>query len=223
MGRWPGLCTRKGAKSLLVFKLMNRWRYKQVLAHTCSEFSPLSPPLLSHNQQNTRSVAVARTPLYLADAADEDDIDVDEPAPEDFIVNVGDIEEPETSDESGPAWEALNERIEAMRVKHRRSENDTGSPEYQVAGMTERIAYLTEHLKQHPKDFSTRRGLVALVNKRRRLLNYLFTEDTERYIDVVQSLGIRHKAPSRVQTKLEKYGRFPGPKPNKYKNKQSSR
>jgi small subunit ribosomal protein S15 len=110
-----------------------------------------------------------------------------------------------------------------MRIKHRRSENDTGSPEYQVAGMTERIAYLTEHLKEHPKDFSTRRGLVALVNKRRRLLNYLFKEDVQRYKDVVASLGIRHKAPSPVQTKEEKYGRFPGQKPNKYKNKQTSK
>merc|ERR1711976_952961 len=73
--------------------------------------------------------------------------------------------------------------------------------EYQVAGMTERIAYLTEHLKEHPKDFSTRRGLVALVNKRRRLLNYLFKEDVQRYKDFVASLGILHKAPSPVQTK----------------------
>mmetsp|Transcript_3376 Transcript_3376/g.3930 ORF Transcript_3376/g.3930 Transcript_3376/m.3930 type:complete len:197 (+) Transcript_3376:56-646(+) len=194
------------SKSVLVFVLAT--------LSSASAFAPV--PL------NTRTVAVARTPLYLADAADEDDIDVDEPAPEDFIVNVGDIEEPETSDESGPAWEALNERVEAMRIKHRRSDNDTGSPEFQVAGMTERISYLTEHLKQHPKDFSTRRGLVALVNKRRRLLNYLFSEDTDRYVAVVQSLGIRHKAPSPVQSRVEKYGRFPGQKPNKYRNKQSS-
>lgn len=162
-------------------------------------------------------------PLYVADEFDADIADVDNPAPEDFIVNVGDIEEPETPDESATAWLALNERVAAMRIKHRRSENDTGSPEYQVAGMTERIAYLTEHLKEHPKDFSTRRGLVALVNKRRRLLNYLFKEDVKRYQDVVSSLGIRHKAPSRVQTKEEKYGRFPGPKPNKYKNKRVRR
>jgi small subunit ribosomal protein S15 len=107
-----------------------------------------------------------------------------------------------------------------MRIKYRRSENDTGSPEFQVAGLTERIAYLTDHLKEHPKDFSTRRGLVALVNKRRRLLNYLFTEDLNRYKDLVDSLGVRHKAPSRVQSKDEKYGRYPQQKPNKYANKQ---
>merc|ERR1712154_734785 len=105
-----------------------------------------------------------------------------------------------------------------MRAKYRRSDADTGSPEYQVAGMTERITYLTDHLKKHPKDFSTRRGLVALVNKRRRLLNYLFKEDEKRYVEVVSSLGIRHKPPSKVQSKEEKYGRFNHQKPNKYKN-----
>jgi small subunit ribosomal protein S15 len=105
-----------------------------------------------------------------------------------------------------------------MRTKYRRSENDTGSPEYQVAGLTERIAYLTNHLKEHPKDFSTRRGLVALVNKRRRLLNYLFKEDVGRYKDVVASLGVRHKPPSKVQSKEQQYGRFPKQKPNKYPN-----
>lgn len=160
-------------------------------------------------------------PLY-ADAADEI-TDVDEPAPEDFIVNVGDIDEPDVTDDATPAWALLNERITEMRIKYRRSENDTGSPEFQVAGMTERISYLTNHLKEHPKDFSTRRGLVALVNKRRRLLNYLFSEDVDRYVDVVSSLGIRHKAPGLVQSRDEKYGRFPGPKPNKYKNKQVSK
>ena len=165
---------------------------------------------------------IASRPLF-ADAADEI-ADVDEPAPEDFIVNVGDIDEPEDGDDSdaAPAWAVLNERISEMRIKYRRSDQDTGSPEYQVAGLTERIAYLTEHLKEHPKDFSTRRGLVALVNKRRRLLNYLFKEDVNRYKDLVSSLGVRHKAPSRVQDKIEKYGRFPSQKPNKYKNQQNS-
>ena len=149
--------------------------------------------------------------------------DDEEPAPEDFIVNAGDLDdEPaDATDDSVPGWYALNERVSEMRAKYRRSDKDTGSPEFQVAGITERISYLTGHLKEHPKDFSTRRGLVALVNKRRRLLNYLFSEDVNRYKEVVSSLGIRHKAPSRVQSKDELYGRFPGPKPNKYKNKQS--
>jgi ribosomal protein S15 len=77
-----------------------------------------------------------------------------------------------------------------------------------VAGMTERISYLTKHLQQHPKDFSTRRGLVAMVNKRRRLLNYLYTEDQEKYISIIASLGIRHKAPAMFD-KETRYSSYP--------------
>jgi len=108
-----------------------------------------------------------------------------------------------------PAWAESQQRIQDFRMKHRRHEKDTGSPEFQVAGMTERISYLTKHLQVHPKDFSTRRGLVALVNKRRRLLNYLSRESPERYLAVVHSLGIRHKPPSKVRSRQEQYGRFP--------------
>jgi len=150
-----------------------------------------------------------------------EDLVVDEPAPEDFIVNVGDIDdEPSSDDDTVPGWQMLNERIAEARAKYRRSDNDTGSPEFQVAGMTERIGYLTEHLKLHPKDFSTRRGLVALVNKRRRLLNFLFKEDVERYRSVVSSMGIRHKAPGKVLGKEQMYGRFPQQKPKQYANKE---
>lgn len=170
---------------------------------------------------NNRFGVVSQTkPLFMSDEV----ADIDEPAPEDFIVNVGDIDdEPadETADDSQPSWAALNERVAEMRAKYRRSDNDTGSPEFQVAGMTERISYLTNHLKENPKDFSTRRGLVALVNKRRRLLNYLFSEDVDRYLDVVKSLGVRHKPPSKVLSKDQRYGRFPKQKPNKYANKQA--
>ena len=74
--------------------------------------------------------------------------------------------------------------------------------------MTERISYLTKHLQQNPKDFSTRRGLVAMVNKRRRLLNYLYTKDQERYVSLIQSLGIRHKAPGRYD-RQERYASYP--------------
>lgn len=108
-----------------------------------------------------------------------------------------------------PAWAVSAENMKALREKHRLHEKDTGSPEYQVAGMTERISYLTGHLQKHPKDFSTRRGLVALVNKRRRLLNYLSTEDVNRYKALVASLGIRHKAPGAVPSREETYARFP--------------
>jgi 5-enolpyruvylshikimate-3-phosphate synthase len=85
--------------------------------------------------------------------------------------------------------------------------------------MTERINHLTNHLKDHPKDFSTRRGLVALVNKRRRLLNYLFSEDEKRYADIVSALGVRHRVPGAIATKEDLYGRFPRQKSNKGKSK----
>jgi small subunit ribosomal protein S15 len=68
---------------------------------------------------------------------------------------------------------------------------DTGSPEVQVALLSERIGQLTEHFKTHKKDHASRRGLLMLVSKRRRLLDYLKKYDSERYQTVIQKLGIR--------------------------------
>jgi len=68
---------------------------------------------------------------------------------------------------------------------------DTGTPEVQIAIFSERIKELTEHLKSHSKDHSTRRGLLKLVGKRRRLLNYLMSADIERYRAIIAELGIR--------------------------------
>ena len=70
-------------------------------------------------------------------------------------------------------------------------DSDTGSPEVQVAILSERITYLTEHFKTHAKDHHSRRGLLKLVGKRRRLLDYLKTRDSERYTELIQRLGIR--------------------------------
>ena len=68
---------------------------------------------------------------------------------------------------------------------------DTGSPEVQVALLSERINYLTEHFKTHAKDHHSRRGLLKLVGQRRRLLDYLKKKDTDRYADLIKRLGIR--------------------------------
>jgi small subunit ribosomal protein S15 len=68
---------------------------------------------------------------------------------------------------------------------------DTGAPEVQIAIFSKRINELTEHLKRHPKDHSTRRGLLKMVGKRRRLLNYLMDRDIERYRSIIKQLGIR--------------------------------
>jgi len=75
--------------------------------------------------------------------------------------------------------------------KYARHPGDTGSPEVQIALLTRRIAQLTEHLKQHKKDFHSRRGLYLLVGQRRRLLRYLKREDPKRYAKLLQELGIR--------------------------------
>jgi small subunit ribosomal protein S15 len=84
------------------------------------------------------------------------------------------------------------EQKRAVIDQHRRDANDTGSPEVQIALLSERIGQLTEHFKTHQKDHGSRRGLLMLVSKRRRLLDYLKTYDSGRYKSVVQRLGLRH-------------------------------
>lgn len=74
---------------------------------------------------------------------------------------------------------------------HGKNEKDTGSAEVQIAIFSERIKALTAHLQRHPKDHSTRRGLLKLVGKRRRLLNYLMDTDISRYRSIIEQLGIR--------------------------------
>ncbi|AEI37567.1 MAG: 30S ribosomal protein S15 [Zymomonas mobilis subsp. pomaceae] len=83
------------------------------------------------------------------------------------------------------------ERKEALIKEYARVEGDTGSPEVQVAVLTERIINLTEHFKAHAKDNHSRRGLLRLVNKRRSLLDYVKNKDQARYSDLIARLGLR--------------------------------
>ena len=83
------------------------------------------------------------------------------------------------------------ERKVELIQQFRKHEADTGSPEVQVALLTDRIVYLTEHFKTHKKDHHSRRGLLKLVGQRRRLLDYLKRKDVERYRTVVKALGLR--------------------------------
>ncbi|HEY5663801.1 MAG TPA: 30S ribosomal protein S15 [Ilumatobacter sp.] len=76
-------------------------------------------------------------------------------------------------------------------AKHGSSANDTGSPEVQIALLTDRITHLTEHLKMHAKDHHSRRGLLMLVGRRRRMLDYLRGIDVERYRTLISELGLR--------------------------------
>jgi len=84
------------------------------------------------------------------------------------------------------------EKKQELIQKFGRSDGDTGSAEVQIALLTERINELTEHLRSHRKDHHSRRGLLMLVGKRRRLLRYLESSDLDRYRQVVADLGLRH-------------------------------
>ena len=83
------------------------------------------------------------------------------------------------------------ERKAALAKEHGRGKGDTGSPEVQVAILTDRIQTLTEHFKTHAKDHHSRRGLLMLVGRRRRLLDYLKLKDAQRYTDLIKRLNIR--------------------------------
>ncbi len=83
------------------------------------------------------------------------------------------------------------ERKAELVAQYGKGEKDSGSAEVQVALLTERIKGLTEHMKTHPKDFHTRRGLLMLVGKRRRLLSYIKARNIEEYRTLIKSLGIR--------------------------------
>lgn len=83
------------------------------------------------------------------------------------------------------------DRKTELITQFKRGEADTGSPEVQIALLTDRINYLTEHMRQHKKDFSSRRGLLKLVSQRSDLLKYLRENDRDRYLAVIQRLGLR--------------------------------
>ena len=84
-----------------------------------------------------------------------------------------------------------NEKKAELIKEYGRADGDTGSPEVQVSILTERIKNLTEHLKEHKKDFHSRRGLLVMVGQRRRLLDYLKRKNEDRYQELIKNLGLR--------------------------------
>jgi small subunit ribosomal protein S15 len=86
---------------------------------------------------------------------------------------------------------AVVQNKEEIIREHRAHESDTGSPEVQIAMLTRRIAHLTEHLREHKHDYHSRRGLLKMVGKRRRLLRYVQKKDVERYRALITKLGLR--------------------------------
>ncbi len=85
----------------------------------------------------------------------------------------------------------LKEQKTKIIIDNAKHEGDTGSPEVQIAILTQRINDLTEHLKEHKKDHHSRRGLLKMVGRRRNLLNYLMKKDVERYREIIKKLGLR--------------------------------
>jgi small subunit ribosomal protein S15 len=85
----------------------------------------------------------------------------------------------------------VTEKKQEIVNAHKRHDSDTGSPEVQIALLSERITYLTEHFKTHKKDHHSRRGLLKIVGQRRGLLDYLKKKDVERYKAIIAKLGIR--------------------------------
>jgi len=83
------------------------------------------------------------------------------------------------------------ENKQQLISEHKLHDSDTGSPEVQIALLTHRITYLTEHMKMHKKDHHSRRGLLMLVGRRRRLLNYVKNKDVQRYRTIIGNLGLR--------------------------------
>ena len=83
------------------------------------------------------------------------------------------------------------ERKTVLIEQYKRADGDTGSPEVQIAILTTRINNLTEHMRTHKKDYASRKGLLTLVSRRRRLLDYLRRIDAQRYLDIIGRLGIR--------------------------------
>lgn len=83
------------------------------------------------------------------------------------------------------------DRKQGLIQEHKTGDKDTGSPEVQIAILTERINGLTEHMRTHKKDYASRRGLLMLVSRRRRLLDYVKRIEPQRYLDIIRKLGIR--------------------------------
>merc|ERR1719163_86497 len=84
-----------------------------------------------------------------------------------------------------------SKQIREVREKYKLHEKDTGSAEYQIAALTVRISYMTAHIKRNPKDYSSTRGLIAMVNARKKLLKYLRREDKDRFLKICVGLNIR--------------------------------
>lgn len=185
----------------------------------------------SLNYQATSSRQLVSAPLKMSDGPVEsgtsvmsdteglggdflaDDLDdwgpsvVDDDDEEDLMANF-DLENTDVGEimEWGPSdRQVMEEEREKYKKEYARHENDCGSPEFQIALFTARIKYTTQHVIKNPKDHASRRGLLAMVSKRRRLMNYLFKKSPETAEKLAQTLGIRFRFKAKLPTREEKY------------------
>eukprot|EP01039_Chlorochromonas_danica_P000810 gene810-880_t len=136
----------------------------------------------------------------------EDSLDIK--VPYDLIAELEEREANEAANKKPSQTVANKAVIEAAVQRWRKHEKDVGSAEVQIAVAHERIKYLTTHLLANKHDFAAKRGLNALVNERRRLLNYLYKNDMPKAREMVVALGIRYKEPGRLWDKELKYSAF---------------
>lgn len=185
------------------------------LVTTSVAFAPSFVPV---RHVSTRRFVAFADPAIGESADDEPIDDLISGSGAAMLLDMADLDDELEIDLSsfGPPRPFVNQQaLIAATEKWRRHENDVGSPEYQIAVAHERIKYLTAHLQTNPKDYASRRGLVAIVNKRRRMLNYLFRESPEQCMKMVTELGVRFKPPGSVMSRADKYATFPKAKPKK--------
>eukprot|EP00752_Nemacystus_decipiens_P004150 g3798.t1 len=97
---------------------------------------------------------------------------------------------------------------QAAQLKWRKNDQDSGSPRIVVAILTEKIVYLTKHMQQHPHDYHSRRGLITMVNKRRRNLNYYYRKEPKECLEMCAALGIRFRPKGKVRGREQRYAAF---------------
>merc|ERR1719171_551152 len=175
-----------------------------VASVSVSAFTPIASSRALSPRRMTSSVCSTAEPV-----AEVEEVDELMGEPEALLADMEDLSE-EALEAEGADFAPPKPYTNAAAVieaaeKWRRDEKDVGSSEVQIARAHARIKYLTEHLQRNPKDYASRRGLVAIVNKRRRLLNYLFRQNPTKALTMVKELGIRFKPPGAVQSRAEKY------------------
>lgn len=183
--------------------------------------APTSIPVIRKDQTSVADRTLGSALDFLEETADdEDDVDhefdmfqiyeesPDIEIPYDLIAELEEREQALAATKTTPQSAINGENIKKAVVRWRQHDKDCGSAEVQIAIANERIKYLTSHLLDNKKDIATRRGLNALVNQRRKLLNYLYDTNKAKAEEMVKELGIRFKPPGRLWDKEAKYGAF---------------